>query len=107
MNPVESYRSLDPRQYPWLASLALSESEGGRLDVEMSFRDEGVGRIIVECAGVRAFRFTQPWTSDMKLQWLDVTDIRDRQMEGVGFEVVDFERLWLSFTSATFAARVA
>jgi hypothetical protein len=43
----------------------------------------------------------------MKLHWLSVTDVRDRQLEGIGFEVVDFERDWLSFTAATFTAEVA
>jgi hypothetical protein len=73
----------------------------------MGFRDEGTGRLIVACTGVRNLRFTQPWTSDMKLHWLSVTDVRDRQLEGIGFEVVDFERDWLSFTAATFTAEVA
>ena len=72
----------------------------------MAFRAEGAELLTVACAGVRGLTFTQPWTSDMKLHWLDVTDVRDRQMEGIGFEVVDLEREWLSFTTATFTSRV-
>jgi hypothetical protein len=56
--------------------------------------------------GLRQLRFTQPWTSDVRLHALEVKDVRSRQLEGISFEVADLERGRLTFTSATFTASV-
>jgi hypothetical protein len=78
---------------------------GSRVDLELEFRDERSGRLVISCEDVRNLVFKQPWTTDMRLHSLDVTDVRSRQMEGIAYSVTDVEQEWLSFTAATFSAQ--
>ena len=104
---VERYRALSPAQFPLLRRLTISEFEeelGPSTSLEMIFYGEGDHFLVVRCSGVRDLVFQQPWTSNMMLHALEVTDISARQLEGIRFEVRDVEGQCISFTSRTFEA---
>jgi hypothetical protein len=102
---VEDYLALEPRRFSWLERMEV-RAAGSGFDLELEFRDESSGRLVVVCEGVRDLVFKQPWTTDMRLHALEVTDVRSRQMEGVAYSVSDLEQESLSFTAATFSAQV-
>jgi len=102
---VEHYLALSPRDFPHLRSLLLVEQDSGdgpELVVELTFVGSGSESLVVRCAGVRDLVFRQPFTSDMRLNALDVDDVRHAQLETIGFEVRDIEQEHLSFKSRTF-----
>jgi hypothetical protein len=104
---VADYSALEPRRFPWLSRLAMHEEpDAAGLVLELEFRDERTGRLIVRCEGVRELEFKQPWTTDMRLHALHVTDFQTRQLEGIAYAVADIEEECLSFKSASFTASV-
>ena len=107
---IERYLELLPGEYPYLESLAVCEiggAGGPEIALVMTFYGAGGGRIVVRCAGVRDLVFNQPWTTDMKLHSLEVTDLGSAQIEGVRFAVRDLEEEVLEFKSRTLEAERA
>jgi hypothetical protein len=108
VDAAADYLALDSHRFPWLTRLGVREADDGSMgiDLELEFRDEGRGRLIVRCGGVRELEFKQPWTTDMRFHSLDITDVRDRQLEGIAYFVVDIEQDWLSFNAASLSTSV-
>jgi hypothetical protein len=106
VNAVADYLALEPRRYPWLTRLAIDEAPdvSTGLALELEFRDDAAGRLMVRCEGVRELVFKQPWTTDMRLHGLHVTDVRDRQLGGIGYVIADVEEEFLSFKAASLSA---
>jgi hypothetical protein len=106
---VERYWALAPGDYPLLDRLTVRgvEERGGEaVELELVFAGKGDGRLVVRCSGVRKLEFVQPWTSNMLVGSLRVTDISDRQWERIWFEVRDEEEECVSFICETFDAEV-
>ena len=104
---VDRYLALSPIQFPQLRRLTIYEFEeelGPSTSLEMIFYGEADHFLTVRCSGVRDLVFQQPWTSNMLLHALQVTDISARQLEGIRFEVRDVEGQCISFTCRTFEA---
>jgi len=107
------YHSLKPARYSRIQRMELRQTDenDGRgpiayIDLVLGSEHQEATRLYLSFSGVLNVRLTPPPRMLLSLSLLTISDVRDRQWEGVSYEVKETEHDTLSFLCRDFAASI-
>jgi hypothetical protein len=107
-DPISHYHSLEPRQFPIILQVVMQQlttlPPHLTLTLELGAAAGDGRRLRIVCTNVCQLRIVQPPLSLVQIPWLEIRSIRDRQWEGLAYQVHDPEDDILMFLCADFHA---